>query len=103
MPSPFVSGGARCPGCPPAALLVECSATLRQAWTGFHSNKGPHTWLLSRARRPASAPSWIRTSGLPLRRGTLYPAELSGPAARMVVADLRLGGALGGEQVAQRV
>ena len=28
----------------------------------------------------ASAPSWIRTSGLPLRRGTLCPAELSGLA-----------------------
>ena len=26
----------------------------------------------------ANAPSWIRTSGLSLRRGSLYPAELSG-------------------------
>jgi hypothetical protein len=26
-----------------------------------------------------SAPSWIRTSGLLLRRESLYPAELSGP------------------------
>ena len=24
------------------------------------------------------APMWIRTTGLPLRRGTLYPAELWG-------------------------
>ena len=28
----------------------------------------------------SSAPSWIRTSGLLLRRESLYPAELSGPA-----------------------
>src|SRR5689334_7070260 len=33
------------------------------------------------------APSWIRTSGLPLRRGTLYPAELSGNEARMKIAS----------------
>ena len=28
--------------------------------------------------RPRGTPNWIRTSGLPLRRRTLYPAELSG-------------------------
>src|SRR3954451_699616 len=32
-------------------------------------------------RLAGSAPSWIRTSGLLLRRESLYPAELSGLAA----------------------
>ena len=38
-------------------------------------------FLATRAQRPRrieSAPSWIRTSGLLLRRESLYPAELSG-------------------------
>src|SRR4051812_20769968 len=35
------------------------------------------------------APSWIRTSGLPLRRGTLYPTELPGRfAAKSTVAPV---------------
>jgi hypothetical protein len=38
---------------------------------------------------PSSAPSWIRTSGLPLRRGTLCPAELSGPARRAAGSHFR--------------
>ena len=39
---------------------------------------------LARRLRAASAPSWIRTSGLLLRRESLYPAELSGPAGRRI-------------------
>ena len=31
-----------------------------------------------------NAPSWIRTSGLLLRRESLYPAELSGPGAILI-------------------
>ena len=38
-------------------------------------------WRRADGRR-ASAPSWIRTSGLLLRRESLYPAELSGPAGQ---------------------
>src|ERR1700761_5407991 len=32
-----------------------------------------------------SAPRWIRTTGLSLRRGSLYPAELSGPGRHFVL------------------
>ena len=44
----------------------------------------------SPAGLPESAPSWIRTSGLSLRRGSLYPAELSGRGADYL-CSLQLG------------
>src|SRR5215207_3952570 len=36
------------------------------------------------AAKQQGAPSWIRTSGLLLRRESLYPAELSGPGRSIV-------------------
>ena len=47
-------------------------------YTGFLIKKMPEFHKF----RHLGTPNWSRTSGLPLRRRTLYPSELSGPIVR---------------------
>lgn len=57
----------------PLVFEVAESATDRAGVQAQHSDQ------LGLSRPDVDAPSWIRTSGLLLRRESLYPAELSGP------------------------
>ncbi len=73
--------GAAC--CRPRTKNQPCPALLRGAPASPDRVAHCRRMLCSRScrelvHRQTNAPSWIRTSGLSLRRGSLYPAELSG-------------------------